>query len=77
MLPIGIESELPNGKGIRAEMKDGAIIAYRVVASTPASPAAEINVKKSNDDWSPTKSILRRKVNRYENVKQLNNRGKS
>lgn len=61
MLPTGIESELPNGKGIRAEMKDGTITAYRVVASTPGSPAVEIDVRKPNEDWNPTKSILRRK----------------
>ena len=57
-------------------MKDGTITAYRVVAFTPASPAVEIDVRKPNEDWNPTKSILRRKANRYENVKQLNNRGK-
>ena len=42
-------------------MKDETITAYRVITSTPGSPAVEINVKKSNDDWNPTKSILRRK----------------
>ena len=56
-----IELGLSNGKGIRAEMKDGAITAYRAIASTPASPAVEIDVRKPNEDWNPTKSILRRK----------------
>ena len=71
-----IELGLSNGKGIRAEMNGGAIITYRVATSTPASPAVETNVKKPNEDWKPTKSILRRKVNRYEDVKQLHNRRK-
>ena len=38
-------------------MKDGAITAYRVIASTPDS---RINVKKPNEGWDPTRSILRR-----------------
>ena len=45
----GIESKLPNGKGIRTTMKDGTVVVYRVITSTPGSPAVEINITKSTE----------------------------
>jgi hypothetical protein len=46
----GIETKLPKGNGVRTELRDGTIIVYRVITSTPNSPAVEINVRRSNDN---------------------------
>lgn len=46
----GIETKLPNGKGVRTELRDGTIIVYREITSTIGSPAVEINVRKSSDN---------------------------
>lgn len=46
----GIETKLPKWNGVRTELRDGTIIVYRVITSTPNSPAVEINVRKSNDN---------------------------
>lgn len=43
----GIESNLPNGKGIYSVMKDGSVITFRVITSTKGSPAVDINIKHS------------------------------
>ncbi len=41
-------SKLANGKGDRVDFTDGTTITYRVVTSTPKSPAVDINVKVYN-----------------------------
>ena len=41
---------MPNGKGVRTELKDGTIIVYREITSTIGSPAVEINARKSVDN---------------------------
>ena len=43
----GQTSLLPNGKGKMALLDDGTRIVYRVVTSTPNSPAVEITVSNS------------------------------
>jgi hypothetical protein len=48
----GIESSLPNNKGVKTQLKDGTIIVYREITSTEGSPAVEINIKNSNDNCS-------------------------
>ncbi len=45
----GIETTLPEGNGVRTELRDGTIIVYREITSTDGSPAVEINVRKSSD----------------------------
>lgn len=45
----GIETELPNHKGISSKLKDGTIIVCRDITSTLGSPAVEINIRYSND----------------------------
>lgn len=47
----GIEENLPNGKGVRAMLKDGTFVIYREITSTPGSPAVEINIRKSKDNF--------------------------
>ncbi len=44
----GIENKLPNNKGLFTKLKDGTIIVFREITSTPNSPAVEINIKGSN-----------------------------
>ena len=46
----GIETKLPNGKGVRTELRDGTIIVYREITTMVGSPAVEINVRKSIDN---------------------------
>ncbi len=43
----GVESSLPNGKGLYIVMKDGSVITFRVITSTKGSPAVDINIKHS------------------------------
>lgn len=45
----GIETNIPNNKGVRTKLKDGTVITYREVTSTKDSPAVEININKSNN----------------------------
>ena len=42
----GLEESLSNGKGVSTRMKDGTVIVYREITSTPNSPAVEINIRK-------------------------------
>ena len=40
----GKESQLSNGKGVQTVFEDGTRIVYRVITSTPDSPAVDITV---------------------------------
>ena len=45
----GIETPLPNGKGVMTGLSDGTIVTMRQISSSDGSPAVEINISKSND----------------------------
>ena len=41
-------SEYDNGNRLQVDMADGSVITYRVITSTPNSPAVEISLRKCN-----------------------------
>jgi hypothetical protein len=46
----GIESNLPNGKGVITKMADGSIITFRPTTKSDNNPGVDINIEKSSDN---------------------------
>ncbi len=65
----GIETKLPEDNDARTKLRDAAIMVYSEITSIDVSPAVEINVRRSNDNYGLKfhKIHLERKENGYEN----------
>lgn len=46
----GVEKNLPNGKGVYTEMRDGSVLTFRVASSSDGSPAVSINISSNSTD---------------------------
>lgn len=46
----GVESKMPNNKGVFTRMKDGTVISYREHSSSDETPVVEINIKSSSNN---------------------------
>lgn len=48
----GVESKLPNGKGMKTNMADGTIITFRPKTSSDNNPGVDINISYSKEHGS-------------------------